>query len=193
MRRTLLLGLLPTVLAAAGEPSRTVNWPCVQRYVPTIAGGTLWPDFVASDAWHTDPAMSSLVSTIASRSMPLDQAGDKLRSWIASHPAPDEHAQLFAGLVATINEARGAAIARIGEIDRRLQALSDANGRTVAELAAVPVDAPDTQREAITERRQLIIREFVSINRMVRYACEIPPDYDARLGLFARTLQPPVR
>lgn len=193
MRWRSLLGLLSLVLAAAGEPAKPVNWPCVQRYVPTIAGGTLWPDFVASEAWRSDPAMSLLVSTITSRSTLTEQAVAQLKTWAVSHPTPEAHAQMFAGLVAGINEARGSAINRIHDIDRRLQALSDANSRAVSDLAAIPADAPAAQREAITERRQLIIREFDSINRTVRYACEIPPDYDARLGLFARTLQPTAR
>ena len=190
MRRGLSLLLATLVVGGAGGPPKPENWPCVQRYVPTLAGGMVWPNFVPSDDWRSNPDASALVSAITDRMMPLDEATKKLRAWAASHPGPEARAQLFAGLVAGINDARSAAIERIRDIDRRLQGLADANSRAVAELAALPAGAPASQREAITERRLLIIREFDSINRVVRYACEIPPDYEGRLGQFAKILRP---
>lgn len=182
----LVLGLL---VGAAGEPPKPVNWPCMQRYVPTLSGGSLWPDFVASGAARPDPEASALTAAISDRMVPVDAAMEKLRGWAASHPDPEARAQFFAGLVAAINDARGAAIERLRAIDRGLEALVDANSRAVAELAALPADAPAAERKAIAERRMLIIREFDSVNRTVRYACEIPPDYEARLGQSARILQ----
>lgn len=190
MTRALPLLAAILLVSAAGPPA-PANWPCMQRYVPTLAASTVWPDFVASDAWRADSEASALVSALTSRSMTLEAATERLRAWAAVHPAPQARAELFAGLVAGINEARGAAVERLRAIDRRLQTLSEANSRAVAESAALPADTPPAQREAVTDRRALVIREFDSLNRTVRYACEIPTDYETRLGQFARTLQSP--
>ncbi len=186
MRRLLVAG----ALLAMGAGPQTADWPCVQRLVPTLAAGTLWPGAPPAADWHADPALATLVVQLTDRQMPIDDALTRLRQFVAETPADEKRAELFAALVDGTNVARGEAIGRLREIDRRLRSLADANARATTELNGLPDATPAAARDEVADRRRMIIREYDSINRTVRYGCEIPGVYEARLGRFAQILAP---
>lgn len=184
MRNTLIVGA--ALLCAAAAPVDP-DWPCQQRLVPTLTATTLWSGPAPTADWHTDPAIAALVDQLADRRTDLDTAEAALQKF-TTDATPERRAELFTGLVAQSNVERDAAIARLRDISRRLRALADAAGAAATQLNALPPGSPE--RDDLVNRRVLIIREYDSLNRTVRYGCEIPVDFEARLGRFGKILAP---
>jgi hypothetical protein len=183
----LLVCLLATVAAAPADP----DWPCVQRLVPTLTAATLWAGPAPKGDWHADKEVAALVEQVADRRRPVEDGVAKLEQFVAAKPGAEARAEVFAGLIDRSNAERSEAIARLRSIARRLRALAGATGRVTTELNALPPDAPAVQRDEVVNRRALMIREYEELGRTVRYACEIPVEFEARLGRFAQVLQSP--
>ncbi|MGI4798800.1 MAG: hypothetical protein ACRYG8_33115 [Janthinobacterium lividum] len=180
--------LLIAVGLCAGAAPVDPDWPCQQRLVPTLTATTLWSGPAATTDWRTDPALATLVDHVADRRTDVDAADQALQGFVNSGASPERRAAVFAGLVAQSNVERDIAVARLHDVSRRLRSLADAAGRAATELNALPADSP--QRAELTTRRELVIREYDSLNRTVRYSCEIPVDFEARLGRFGKILAP---
>ena len=178
--------LLAIVAAAPADP----DWPCVQRLVPKLTAATLWPGPPPTGDWHDDKDVVTLVDDVGARRGPLDAAVAKLERFVATKPGAETRAEVFAGLVDRANVERGHAIERLKDVSRRLRALTEATGKVTTELNSLPADAPAAQRSEVVNRRALMIREYEEIVRTLRYACEIPVDYEARLGRYAEVLRP---
>lgn len=185
----LVLPLLALLTVAASPANR--DWPCFQRLVPKLTAATLWAGPAPPHDWHADPAIAILVEQVADRRNSVEDGVAKLKQYVATKPGAEARAELFAGLVDRSNVDRGRAIERLFEVSRRLRALTDAITAATRESDALPADAPMAQRDEVVNRRALLIRQYDELSRTVRYACEIPVDFEHRLGQFARVLQPP--
>ena len=183
--RTMLLlaGAAAAMAAAPVDP----DWPCVQRLVPSLTAATLWPGQAPTGDWRADPRIAALVRDAADRRRPVDEAARRLEDFVATKPGAEAVSEVFAGLVDQTNVERGQAIERLRSIARRERALASATDRVTTELEALPATAPE--RDDLTARRTLMIREYEEIGRTIRYSCEIPVDFEARLGRFAQVLQ----
>lgn len=187
-----LVGFAALALGAAGPPPADPDWPCVQRLVPTLTAGTLWPGHEAAGDWRADPQVAAVVSDTAPRTRPVLQAVARLDAYAATVPAADRPAALsllFGGLVDETNRQRGEVIERLRGIGRRQRTLTEITGRVSDELRTLPPDAPAAAREEVVQRRTFLIREYEEIGRTIRYACEVPSALEARLGSFAQALQ----
>ncbi len=187
-----LLAAVALLAAAAGPPPPDPDWPCVQRLVPTLTAGTFWPTPIPNADWRDDPQIASLVASVAPRSEPVEQGVERLQTFAAALAPSDRQATLgrvFAGLVEQTNAERNQVIDRLRAIARRQRAIAETVGQVTAELRALPADAPSGQRAEITNRRAFLIRDYDSVERTIRYACEAPVELGARLGAFARVLQ----
>lgn len=189
MRRALCLLAFGLFTAAAGPPAPP-DWPCVQRFVPKLAAASLWPGFVASADWRSDPALVDLVSRAADPHVSTDDVVAMLKAFIAAHPGPEVRTELFTGLVEQSNAGRDDVVAKLAEMNRRLRALADTYGGLGTALSAMPADAPESERDEVTRQRQLVIREYTSLNRTVGSVCERVPAFEARLGKYVRILNP---
>ncbi|HEY0203453.1 MAG TPA: hypothetical protein VGC15_04810 [Acetobacteraceae bacterium] len=190
--RRVLAGVAALVLGAAGPPPADPDWPCVQRLVPTLTAGTLWPGHDAAGDWRADPQVAAVVSDAAPRTQPTPAAVARLDAYAATVPAADRPAALsllFTGLVDETNRQRADVIERLRGIGRRQRTLTEITGRVSDELRALPPDAPAAVREEVVQRRGFLIREYEEIGRTIRYACEVPSTLEARLGSFAQALQ----
>ncbi len=185
-RTALLLGAAALSIAAAPVDP---DWPCVQRLVPSLTAATLWPGHEPKGDWHADPRLVALVHDVADRRRPTEAGAAALEAFVAARPGADALAQVFAGLVEASNAERNQAIERLRSIARRQRSLADAAARLTAELRSLPPDAPAAQRDEFGSRRTLIIREYEEVGRTIRYSCEIPVAFEARLGRFAQVLQ----
>ena len=183
------LPLFALLLAAAG-PVADRDWPCVQRLVPTLTPATLWAGPAAQKDWRADPAIAAFVDQFADRRQPVEQGVAELTQFVAGKPGHEARAEVFTGLVDRSNVERGAAIGRLREVSRQLRVLADAIDHTTSSSMRVPDGAPAAQREEIVDRRALMIRQYDELSRTIRYACDIPVDFEARLGRFAQVLQP---
>ena len=187
-----LLAALAMLTAAAGPPAPDPDWPCVQRLVPNLTAGTFWPTPISNVDWRDDPRIAGLVTTVAPRSEPVGQGVERLQAFAATVAANDRQATLarvFAGLVDETNRQRDQIIDRLRAIARRQRAITKTVGHVTTELRALPPDAPPEQRTEVADRRAFLIRDYESVERTIRYACEAPVELGARLGTFARALQ----
>lgn len=188
MTREGVLLLIAVTLGAAGPPV-DADWPCVQRLVPTLTLSTFWPGHAPKGDWRADPRVATLVSDVAERGRPVEAGVARLQAFAATQPGDEALAETFAGLVEQANAERAAAIERLRAVTRHQRALADATSRLTAELGALPTDANATEREEMASRRALMIRQYEEVQRMLRYACEIPVEIEGRLGRFAQALQ----
>ena len=187
-----LLAALALLTAAAGPPAPDPDWPCVQRLVPNLTAGTFWPTPIAKPDWQDDQRIADLVTTVAPRSEPVEQGVERLQAFASTVAADDRQATLgrvFAGLVDETNRQRDQVIDRLRAIARRQRAITETVGHVTSELRALPPDAPPEQRSEVADRRAFLIRDYESVERTIRYACEAPVELGARLGAFARALQ----
>lgn len=184
--------VLALLAVAAGPPPADPDWPCVQRLVPTLTAATLWGGHEATGNWRSDPLVSAVVAQVAPRARPAEDGAARLRAFALSVPAADRPgtlATVFAGLVDETNVERGEVIANLRAVSRRQRELTAIAGRVTAELRALPATATAAEREEVTARRVFVIRQYEEVERTIRYACEVPVQLEARLGLFAQALQ----
>ena len=194
---TILALLLATLRpATAAIPGQNPDWPCQQRFVPTLTAGTFWNGPLPAGAdWHADRRVAALVAETAPREVPLDEGHAKLAAFVKRLKPAERRAvpaTLFTGIVDETNRQRSEVMARIEELTRRQRELGDLVAKISAELQAVPADAQGdaaVRRAEIVQRRDFVIRSFEETQRTMRYACEVPVELEARLGDYARTLQ----
>jgi hypothetical protein len=184
---------LITVSAAlalvAAAPVPDPDWPCVQRLVPTLTAGGLWPGLDTALDWHSDPRIEAIVADIAPRNRPTDESLAKLNAFVATRPSGEALAEMFTGLVEQTNLQRTQVIERLRGIGHRQRKLAETTAAASAELRALDGGASEEKRQEIVDRRTLLIREYEAIDRTIRYACEVPVELEARLGRFAQVLR----
>ncbi|HEV2677436.1 MAG TPA: hypothetical protein VGV37_23100 [Aliidongia sp.] len=191
----LLAGVGP---AGAAVPGQNPDWPCQQRFVPTLTAGTFWNGALPNGPdWRANPRLAALVAGTAPREIPRDEARAKLAAFVKRLKPAERRTLpplLFIGIVDETNRQRGAIIDSIEDLTRRQRDLGDLVAKISAELQAI---APDVQGEAagrraeIVQRRDFVIRSFEETQRTMRYACEVPVELEARLGDDAKALQAP--
>lgn len=186
MRRGLLLSLL---FLASGHvyAQPAPDWPCVQRYIPELTAGTYWTGPSPNADWHTDPKIAALVAATAPRAIHQDVAVGKLQAYAESLPAagrPEILATVFAGLVDETNRQRTEVMARLIALNRRQRDIS----RMVEAITIPPGGTDLPTRDELLQRREFLTREFHETEQTIRYACEVPVTFEARLGAFGRVL-----
>ena len=189
--RSAWLVVAALALGAAGPPADP-DWPCVQRLVPSLTASTLWGGHDATGDWRANPRVAAVVAAVSPRGVSAKEGSAKLDQFVAAVANQDRPAQLalvFAGMVDETNVQRVQVIDRLRGIARRQRTLTELTSRVTAELRALPADAPAAKREEIVSRRAFLIREYEDIERTIRYACEVPVQMEAKLGVLAQTLQ----
>lgn len=196
--RTLLavlaIVIFPTFagLATAADQSDP-DWPCVQRKVPRLSAGQMWPGPPAEGNWEDDPAISRLAGVMAARRTTLDE----VRALAADYGAeiepssrPARMALLFAGVLDRIDTERRAIMGGISRYAHRQVALSDAvkaKETALAELRADPEADPDAVEEA-QDNVNWDIRVFRERSQSLTYVCETPVLLEQRAFAIARIL-----
>ncbi|HEX8374351.1 MAG TPA: hypothetical protein VF606_04145, partial [Geminicoccaceae bacterium] len=91
--RALCVAALLSVAALRAAPASAAgedpDWPCVQRLVPELAAGQMWPgkplDELPAGA-APDPAVAALPGELARRAVPLETAGARAAAALAAVP-----------------------------------------------------------------------------------------------------------
>lgn len=186
MRAWLLLAaLLPA--AAAAQPQADPDWPCVQRLVPQLAAGVLWPGVPEGD-WRGEPEVTALVARIAPRGVDDSVGLAAIRDFVAPLDAEARRRLLplaFTGTLAETNRQRDALIEQLRRFARRQRDLA----KQVRALDAELRTAPEPAREELTQRRFFAAKSYTDAERTLRYACEAPVRLEARLGTYARAFR----
>ena len=179
----------------AADP-RYPDWPCVQAKVPEISLAAVWAGPPLDDAagkWKNDAKVSALVSKLAARRTPLDEAQKAITEFLASAAAEKARAGnlLFAGLFDTLNAQRSSVLNGLERVTRKQREAADKIRSDTLALQALQDASPPDQAKVDELGNQLVweTRIFEDRRRVVKFVCEVPTAIDQRLFALGRTIQ----
>jgi hypothetical protein len=187
MKWTALLILVLGGAATADE----IALPCQQHFADSLAPATYWENAAQLEHlpdWHKDKKIAALVGRLAPRDMAQDDAEKQLAAFKKGPHGKQALPMLFTGLVEETDRQRNEVIAKIRDMAERQLNLSGTIQKVNDELSATP-ESDGAKHDEILQRRGFLQRDYDSLDRTLRYACQIPVDLEARLGAFARVLQ----
>lgn len=199
MVRTLAVAALAcavsTAAARAADP-RYPDWPCAQAKVPEISLAAVWAGPALDDAeskWKDDNKISALVSKLAARKTPLDEA-EKLVKEFLTGSAADKTTNaklLFAGLFDTLNAQRSQIMRGLERVSRKQRDAADKIREETVQLQALQDATPrdDAKVEAMSNQLIWETRIFEDRRKVVRFVCEVPTTIDQRLFALGRVIQ----
>ena len=199
MVRTLAMAALAfavsTAAARAADP-RYPDWPCSQAKVPEISLAAVWAGPALDDAtskWKDDGKVSALVSKLAARKTPLDEAEKSVKEFL-SGSAADKTANaklLFAGLFDTLNAQRSQVMGGLERVSRKQREAADKIREETIKLQALQDATPrdDTKVDAMSNQLIWETRIFEDRRKVVRFVCEVPTTIDQRLFALGRVIQ----
>ncbi|WFU27617.1 hypothetical protein QA649_15810 [Bradyrhizobium sp. CB1717] len=189
------------VLAAAGTAARAADprypdWPCTQAKVPEISLAAVWAGPALGDAetkWKDDAKVSALVSKLAARKTPLDEAEKSVKEFL-SGSAADKTANaklLFAGLFDTLNAQRSQVMLGLERVSRKQRDAADKIREETLQLQALQGATPRDEAKVEALSNELIwkTRIFEDRHKVVRFVCEVPTSIDQRLFALGRVIQ----
>lgn len=199
MVRTLAMAALAfavsTAAARAADP-RYPDWPCAQAKVPEISLAAVWAGPALDDVgtkWKDDSKVSALVSKLAARKTPLDEAEKSVKDFL-SGSAADKTAGarlLFAGLFDTLNAQRSQVMGGLERVSRKQREAADKIRDETIQLQALQDATPrdNTKVEAMSNQLIWETRIFEDRRKVVRFVCEVPTTIDQRLFALGRVIQ----
>lgn len=199
MVRTLAMAALALAISAtavrAADP-RYPDWPCSQAKVPEISLAAVWAGPALDDAeskWKDDSKVSALVSKLAARKTPLDEAEKSVKEFLTGSAA-DKTANaklLFAGLFDTLNAQRSQVMRGLERVSRKQREAADKIREETIQLQALQDATPrdDTKVDAMSNQLIWETRIFEDRRKVVRFVCEVPTTIDQRLFALGRVIQ----
>lgn len=179
----------------AADP-RYPDWPCVQAKVPEISLAAVWagpPLGDATDKWKNDAKVSALVSKLAARKTPLEDAKQAVTEFLAGSTAEKTETGklLFAGLFETLNAQRNSVLNGLERVTRKQRETADKVRTDTLALQALQGASPPDQPKIDELSNQLIweTRIFEDRRRVIGYVCEVPTAIDQRLFALGRVIQ----
>lgn len=199
MVRTLAMAALAlaisTTAVRAADP-RYPDWPCSQAKVPEISLAAVWAGPALDDAaskWKDDRKVSALVSKLAARKTPLDEAEKSVKEFLTGSPADKttNAKLLFAGLFDTLNAQRSQVMRGLERVSRKQREAADKIREETIQLQALQDATPrdDTKVDAMSNQLSWETRIFEDRRKVVRFVCEVPTTIDQRLFALGRVIQ----
>jgi hypothetical protein len=193
-----LAALLLTGLATAPSPAVAAtggDWPCVQRKVPRLSIGQMWTGPLVDGDWQADAAIRDLAPRLASRRLPVEEAGPLIDAFAETAGADKTQklALLFAGTFEIIDRDRATVVAGIERYSKRQQALAAKIGddsRKVAELRRAS-DGSNPALDRIEDAQVALdwdMRIYEERERSLTYVCEVPVLYEQRAFAIAKLI-----
>ncbi|MET4801441.1 hypothetical protein [Bradyrhizobium sp. LB11.1] len=181
--------------ARAADP-RYPDWPCAQAKVPDISLAAVWAGPALDDVeskWKDDSKVSALVSKLAARKTPLDEAEKSVKEYLAGSAA-DKTASaklLFAGLFDTLNAQRSQVMRGLERVSHKQREAADKIREETVQLQALQDATPrdDTKVDAMSNQLIWETRIFEDRRKVVRFVCEVPTTIDQRLFALGRVIQ----
>jgi len=210
------------VTPAAAQPAhQDESWPCIQRKVPQLQPAQVWTGPPVEEElrlWRNDRQIATLVSQLASRRMPIEEARERIAEFAEAAGAQKQErlTLLFAGLFQRLNNERGRIVRGIERYAENQKALSEAIKNTREELAsrqeeeggaprrdgsiatprrdgadATPDDLQDNLRFAsdLDEKLYWDTRIYDERHRALTYVCDSPVIIEQRLFALSRAIQ----
>jgi hypothetical protein len=178
----------------AADP-RYPDWPCVQAKVPEISLAAVWagpPLDDVSGKWKDDDKVSALVSKLAARRTPLEEAQKAITEYLSG--AADKTGSgklLFAGLFDSLNAQRSQVLNGLERVTRRQREAADKIRADTLALQAQQGETPSNQAKIDELSNQLVwqTRIFEDRQRVIKFVCEVPTAIDQRLFALGRAIQ----
>ncbi len=200
MRWRVAIGALLAVAASAecgfAADPRYPDWPCVQAKVPEISLAAVWagpPLDDAPDKWKDDARISALVTKLAVRRTPLEEAQKAITEFLTGPTAEKSTSGklLFAGLFETLNAQRASVMNGLERITRKQREAADKIRSDTLALHALQDASPPDQTKIEELGNQLVweTRIFEDRRRVITFVCEVPTAIDQRLFALGRTIQ----
>jgi hypothetical protein len=181
--------------SSAADP-RHPDWPCAQAKVPEISLAAVWNGPALDDStgkWRDDPKVGALVSRLAARRTPLDQAEKAIVEFLSEAPAEktERGKSLFKGLFETLNNERNTVMNGLERITRKQREAADKVRSDTFELQAKQGEPTRDQAKVDELSNQLVweTRIFEDRQRVIRFVCEVPTAIDQRLFALGRVIQ----
>jgi hypothetical protein len=200
MRWQVAIGALLAVAASTGfgraADPRYPDWPCTQAKVPEISLAAVWagpPLDDVSDTWKNDAKVSALVTKLAARRFPVEEAQKAITEFLAASAAEKAATGklLFAGLFDTLNAQRSSVMNGLERVTRKQREAADKIRSDTLELQALQGASPPDQPKIDELGNQLVweTRIFEDRRRVIKFVCEVPTAIDQRLFALGRTIQ----
>jgi hypothetical protein len=182
-------------MALAADP-RFPDWPCNQVKVPEISVAAVWAGPAIDDvenAWEEEAAIKDLVTRLAARRTPLDDAQKAIADAITGTESERQKKAklIFAGLFRTLNHERSEVMRGIERYARKQKEFSDQIRSTILQLRELH-DRPDPDQsriEELTNRVEWDTRIFEERRKTMNFVCEVPVLIEQRLFALARAIQ----
>jgi hypothetical protein len=195
LRRSLFSYGLPALLLAAASPAPVLaaanndpDWPCIQRKVPQLSIAQVWtgPALPQNIASAEDPKITELVSEMAARRNPVEEAEKMLADYAASLPQDEVNgklAQVFQGLFDRLNSERGQVISGISRYAAKQREMAADLRKEAQEVDAMRMkpDADAAQLTRLNDRLTWETRIFEERAQSLTYICEVPTIIEQRL------------
>jgi len=199
-RKQIAIGVLLFVAAStefcfAADP-RYPDWPCAQAKVPEISLAAVWagPPLDDNDAkWKNDAKVSALVSKLAARRTPLEEAEKAITEFLTGSAAEKitTGKLLFAGLFDSLNAQRSSVLNGLERVTRKQREAADKIRSDTLALQALQGASPPDQPKIDELSNQLVweTRIFEDRRRVIKFVCEVPTAIDQRLFALGRVIQ----
>jgi hypothetical protein len=193
---TIVATLLATAGASTGAANQDPDWPCIQRKVPELSLGQIWngPELPPeAREWAGDKDVAELVSEVAARRVPIEEAQQEIRDFADGLPAEQlkpQLAKLVQGLFDHMNAERSQVISGIARYARKQLELAARLRKEASEVDALrnKPDADPNQIAAQTDRLTWETRIFEERVQSLTYVCEVPTLIEQRLYALAKTV-----
>src|SRR3954462_761746 len=200
MRWSIAIGTLLAIVTSAGPSAaadpRYPDWPCAQAKVPEISLAAVWagpPLDDAADKWKDDARVSALVSKLAARRTPLEEAEKAITEFLAGSTAEKGAAGklLFAGLFDRLNAERSSVMGGLERVTRKQRAAADKiRSDTLALQALQGASSPDQPKiDELSNQLTWETRIFEDRRRVIKFVCGGPTAIAQRLCALGRVIQ----
>ena len=175
--------------------TRYPDWPCPQAKVPEISLAAVWAGPPLEDVagkWKDDARISPLVSKLAARRTPLEEAQKAITEYLAGSPDKTTAGKLlFAGLFESLNAQRASVMNGLERVMRKQrEAAEKIRADTLALQALQGASSPDQPKiDELSNQLVWETRIFEDRRRAVNFVCEVPTAIDQRLFALGRTIQ----
>jgi hypothetical protein len=178
----------------AADP-RYPDWPCTQAKVPEISLAAVWagpPLDDVSAKWKDDAKVSALVTKLAARRTPLEEAQKAITEYLTG--AADKTGSgklLFAGLFDSLNAQRSQVLNGLERVTRKQREAADKIRADTLALQALQGESQRDQAKIDDLGNQLVwqTRIFEDRQRVIKFVCEVPTAIDQRLFALGRAIQ----
>jgi hypothetical protein len=175
---------------------RYPDWPCQQLKVPGISMANVWtgPSIEPIDsAKPTDPNEADLVSRLAARRTPIEEARQLIADFVVGtkQEKQDKAKRLFAALYATLNAQRDEVMSGIERFSRKQKTMAEeirATTQKMRELQDAP-GADKTQSDELASQLVWRTRIFEDRRKSTSYVCDVPVLIEKRLFDLGSAIQ----